>query len=248
MQVISGKYCECDNFSCLENEQKMCSGHGICDCGKCQCYENWSGDICECSLSINDCMSPFYKGSLCSGNGNCTCGKCNCSEEYDGEFCQKLRRSGEYCSILESCIKSKMLNTENDKFECRISNIELEDDVRVNAEKNEILCFTSDYCHHKFVYSFESNHIEVRVEKEKKCPETANISTIVFSIIGAILLLSIIAILLWRVLTMMYDRAKYAKFENDLKNSKFNTEENPLFKQATTTYRNPTYDLKKHIE
>jgi integrin beta 1 len=47
-EVISGQYCQCDNFSCNRENGLLCSGpdHGTCSCGVCQCYPGWSGDAC----------------------------------------------------------------------------------------------------------------------------------------------------------------------------------------------------------
>lgn len=38
-EVISGKYCECDNFSCKRDQGLLCGGpdNGICECGYCKC-------------------------------------------------------------------------------------------------------------------------------------------------------------------------------------------------------------------
>ena len=42
-QVVSGDYCECDNFSCDRYNGELCSGpdHGVCQCGKCVCNSEW---------------------------------------------------------------------------------------------------------------------------------------------------------------------------------------------------------------
>lgn len=49
----SGEGCECDDDlkKCMEtNSNKICSGHGNCVCGKCQCKmdeKKYSGKYCE---------------------------------------------------------------------------------------------------------------------------------------------------------------------------------------------------------
>ena len=43
LQVVSGDYCECDNFSCDRFNGELCSGpdHGRCECGQCVCNAEW---------------------------------------------------------------------------------------------------------------------------------------------------------------------------------------------------------------
>jgi len=94
-EVIWGKYCECDNFSCERDQDLLCGGpeHGICDCGRCVCKPGWSGDDCTCRTSNDTCIPP-NGGEICSGNGECVCGACKCEETIDG------RCLGKYCESL----------------------------------------------------------------------------------------------------------------------------------------------------
>ena len=57
-EVVSGEFCECDNFSCDRHHGLLCSGpdHGECVCGQCVCNSEWAVpgySACEynCSLS-----------------------------------------------------------------------------------------------------------------------------------------------------------------------------------------------------
>ena len=56
-QIVSGDFCECDNFSCDRYDGKLCSGpdHGSCSCGKCIClaaYDVPGYTACECQVCI----------------------------------------------------------------------------------------------------------------------------------------------------------------------------------------------------
>ena len=66
LQVVSGEYCECDNFSCDRYDGKLCSGpdNGRCVCGKCEClaeYDVPGYTACECVASNETCITPYGK-------------------------------------------------------------------------------------------------------------------------------------------------------------------------------------------
>ncbi|XP_063618741.1 integrin beta-PS-like [Cydia splendana] len=59
-EVISGPFCECDNFSCDRNMGLLCSGpaQGECVCGQCQCKPGYTGAACDCLLDTQSCIPP----------------------------------------------------------------------------------------------------------------------------------------------------------------------------------------------
>lgn len=38
--------------------------HGTCDCGKCNCTSNYTGEACGCSTLTKDCLDSKGVGSL----------------------------------------------------------------------------------------------------------------------------------------------------------------------------------------
>ncbi|RWS16459.1 integrin beta-PS-like isoform X1, partial [Dinothrombium tinctorium] len=70
----------------------MCSGRGVCHCGKCFCLQppdskqRIYGVYCECdNFSCNR-----VNGKLCNGEerGDCDCGVCKCSPGWTGSSCE----------------------------------------------------------------------------------------------------------------------------------------------------------------
>ena len=62
-------------------------------------------------------------------------------------------------------------------------------------------------------------------------------SGLVFMIVAV----GMLTILLWKVFTTITDRREFAQFEQEREKMKFNSNSNPIFKQATTTIMNPIY-------
>lgn len=65
-EIVSGPFCDCDNFSCDRYEGQLCSGpdHGYCECGQCKCYPEWDvpGELTRnCLLSCLIKVISFYK-------------------------------------------------------------------------------------------------------------------------------------------------------------------------------------------
>lgn len=92
-EVIFGKFCECDNFSCERHQGSLCGGseRGTCECGICRCLPGWTGSDCTCRVSNAACIHP--DGQICSGHGECVCGACKCEDTpenlYSGKYCGK---------------------------------------------------------------------------------------------------------------------------------------------------------------
>lgn len=74
----------------------------------------------------------------------------------------------------------------------------------------------------------------------------------IIGVITAVLLGGIIALIIWKVCTTIHDHREYAKFENERNNMKWQTNKNPLYKDAYTTFQNPIFNktdkqIQEHI-
>nr|KAG5690037.1 hypothetical protein BaRGS_009844 [Batillaria attramentaria] len=98
-----GRVCECDESQisseeslekCRKgNDTEVCTGHGECICGQCDCFflgpntaRRYSGPFCSCD---DYSCARSKDNSLCGGStrGKCNCGTCQCLEGWKGDAC-----------------------------------------------------------------------------------------------------------------------------------------------------------------
>ena len=111
-----------------------------------------------------------------------------------------------------------------------------------------------------------AGELKVWVQTTKECPVVVDIMGIILGVIGAIVAIGLMLILMWKVFTTIHDRREYARFEKEQRLAKWDAVrqttgtytvkfwressnfvtlfqgENPIFKSATSTYKNPTYN------
>lgn len=102
--------------------------------------------------------------------------------------------------------------------------------------------FDENDCLFKFVYGYDENKEPVvRVQETLECPPIVDILGIVLGVIGAIVAVGLALLFMWKVLTTIHDRREYARFEKERMMARWDTGENPIYKQATSTFKNPMY-------
>lgn len=242
----SGKFCHCNQRKCLSNEGDICSNHGTCSCEECNCVPGYTGRVCECQTD-EACRSPGQH-EICSGHGVCECGKCVCNstaeEGYSGQYCEDcLSCIGGKCSEFYDGVLCRFRDPTSKTCNLTVTVVEsLEDE----EERGARLCSfvdKEDDCMIFFTYRYldNSKSYEIRVQKEKECPEPAPIMAIVFGILAGIVLIGLLTLLIWKVATTIHDRREYAKFEKERQNARWNTEGNPLYKDPSNTFANPVF-------
>lgn len=122
-------------------------------------------------------------------------------------------------------------------------------DVASSDEENDekYCAFTdqTDHCRFYFVYGYTpQNKLYIKAQRTKDCPPEPPIFWIISGVVGAIVIVGLLFLLLWKLLTHIHDRAEYARFEKERMSAKWDTGENPIYKQATSTFKNPMYSGK----
>lgn len=248
-EIINGKYCECSNMDCPSDRDTdlICGGpdHGQCVCGNCSCNGNWTGPSCSCTTSTEGCMKD---GVLCNGYGSCQCGTCVCngSTVYRGKYCDECPSCAGKCSLNKDCVqclafKSGAIKAEDCSTRCKDFKISQVDEL--SPEMGERCTFKDDDdC--SFSFSYKENpgkDVLISVQKEKVCPKEAEALAVILGVVGGVLGVGLALLLIWKLLATIQDRREFAKFEKERQNAQWDTGENPIFKQATTTFQNPTY-------
>ncbi|EDO45831.1 predicted protein, partial [Nematostella vectensis] len=255
---IYGDKCQCNDFSCQEHQGLVCGGNerGVCDCGVCKCKDVYVGVNCgqrNCSLLDFECRKD--KGSpVCGGpdRGTCECGKCKCNRKYTGQYCEECPScEGGICSRSKDCIlctkfEKKSLDDCKKLNRCEpiVQSVEFVDKIETLTAKGLYRCEGArDKCTYYFTYDkrADGKTYDLYVQEKQDCPEPAPILAIVLGVVGGILLIGLLLLLIGKIMVSMVDRIEYKKFERDRMRSKWHREKNPLYKEAKTTFENPTY-------
>ncbi|XP_026061498.1 integrin beta-1-like isoform X3 [Carassius auratus] len=113
----SGKFCECDNFNCDRSNNRLCGGHGRCECRKCICDPNYTGSACDCSLDTSTCMASNKQ--ICNGRGICVCGMCRCTDsKFQGPTCEICPTCPGVCTVHKDCVQCRAFGSGDKKDTC----------------------------------------------------------------------------------------------------------------------------------
>uniref|UniRef100_A0A8C6WJD7 Integrin beta n=1 Tax=Neogobius melanostomus TaxID=47308 RepID=A0A8C6WJD7_9GOBI len=230
----SGQFCQCDNFNCDRSNNKLCGGHGRCECRVCICDYPWTGSACDCSLDNSTCMASNKQ--ICNGRGICECGTCKCTDpKFQGPTCETCPTCPGVCTEHKECVQCRTFGTGEKKDTCE----------RDCSYFNLIKERDANDCWFYYTYAVNNNtEKEVHVVETLDCPAGPDIIPIVAGVVAGIVLIGLALLLIWKLLMIIHDRREFAKFEKEKMNAKWDTGENPIYKSAVTTVVNPKYEGK----
>ncbi|XP_020286322.1 integrin beta-PS-like [Pseudomyrmex gracilis] len=263
-EMFYGKYCECDNFSCKRSGGQVCGGRGKCECGTCNCLPGWGGETCDCKETNSTCIPPSGGNvEICSGRGDCICGSCHCHERdnirYSGQYCEECPTCpGQRCEELKDCVECVAYDAgplaKENKCDLCMHDIDIVDDIEEDPAKDERnnarICPTpgDEGCTFVFKYQYHRNGtggdikiFKIQAQKERTCPTPINVFGIARNIVISTVIIGFLILFIWKILTTIHDKREYAKFEKERALAKWDRGENPLYKQAISTFSNPTF-------
>uniref|UniRef100_A0A8P4G366 Integrin beta n=1 Tax=Dicentrarchus labrax TaxID=13489 RepID=A0A8P4G366_DICLA len=253
-EIYSGKYCECDNFNCDRSNNKLCGGHGRCECRKCICDANYTGSACDCSLETSTCLAK--NGQICNGRGTCDCGICKCTNpKFQGPTCEICPTCPGVCAEHKDCVQCRAFEAGEKKDTCErdcsyFQLIKVKDRNQLPQPTDQSFPLThckerdANDCWFYYTYAIRNDTKEVYVVETLECPAGPDIIPIVAGVVAGIVLIGLALLLIWKLLMIIHDRREFAKFEKEKMNAKWDTGENPIYKSAVTTVINPKYEGK----
>ncbi|XP_071477554.1 integrin beta-3-like isoform X1 [Diadema antillarum] len=239
--VVSGRYCQCDNFNCPLYDGQLCGGpaRGRCECdmatqqSKCVCTSSYTGDSCNCLRSQEPCRAP--NGLICNAHGTCDCGSCRCEADspFKGATCFDCATCSGQCEVYQECVQCKAFNTgpltEQQCSMCVAEVIIVKSFPDVSYEYNCSVPHT-DNCSIVFVPYFANGTADVPtlyVLEEEVCPLVVpyrvDARWVAVGLAVAIVLIGILFIIIYKCYITYLDRKEYEEWERDKKNAQFSS-------------------------
>ena len=197
-------------------------------------------------------MHTFPFNKVCSGNGVCNCDHCECRTGCSGEFCENCFGEGP-CHKHAPCVRCQFEIAEYCE-KCDVQNVTF-----IKMQDNETLeCADIDYGRTDKCVIALGNGLEIHyVIDETDGEESTNtmqscivpiiqeeavpILYVIIGIIAGIVAVALILLILWKIAVTVYDRNELAKFNESIKDPKWTQEDNPIYRKATSSFKNPMY-------
>lgn len=102
-------------------------------------------------------------------------------------------------------------------------------------------------CFFAFKYEYvgkdknKDNIIKILVQKKPECPVPIDVFGVSMRVAISVILAGLLIIIIWKIATMIHDKREFEKFERERALAKWSRNVNPIYKQAVSTFSNPTF-------
>lgn len=255
-----GDFCSCEERFCpVGAGGAICSGQGKCNCDKCECNPGFTGNACGCTTENTTCLNKL-SGSVCTDAGSCTCGVCICSNysERIGDFCETCLPCASSCSRVVDCVSCLTIGGRECSSDC--SHIEIVSDktevpnyqkisfkncslaldgCEVLFQMDDLVLGTEDVVY--AVLSPDQSDYDKLRNDPGSCGAGLLIWPIPVGIVLGIILVGIVAIVVWKLLSLANEYLEYRQWMKSVREETSRSGSNPLFVDPTSRYQNPRY-------
>lgn len=196
-----GSACTCrttnDTCRASVDDTSLCSGHGECVCGECQCEKTEDnrrfGRFCE------KCPTCAAK---CRDFKDCV----QCEVYGTGPLSKKQGLCKENCTNIFSLVKVETLG-------------------EIQSEEEQFCTvYDENLCRFDFIYNDrDEKQIIVRTDQTLICSPKVLPFNVIISIVGSIVLIGLGTLLLWKFITMIQYRREFSRFEEERQKACWNT-------------------------
>lgn len=214
---------------------------------------------CECDP--DQCYNPRFPDGLCvnqvngqSSPARCGCRGCSCEANLL-EYRSTCVTMELMCAELSTCVLCYLNNPCSEPpcpvVDCHDAGYICQNrTIRQRGVDEEVTALLGgiqgtcqldfDDCEVEFRFSTDITvPIEIENSEEYSCPTSSVPWIIAGSLVGAILLLGLLALIILKICLVFLERVEYRKFTQELKGADFAPHENPLYITPQQDYQNP---------
>lgn len=245
----SGDRCSCatSNATCLAPGRSggaatECSGHGRCECGQCRCADTFYGAFCELSATdrTNALCAVYEPCVVCRLGGNSTndCGRLctgDDGEPFHVEWAQRIE-----VASAEDEETGREVGSAQSSAVCV---------VRLRSEQTTSSSTEDAHmCEHRFGYrvadddNYDGGGVRrishLRIVRQE-CGAPLSAAVVGAGIVLATFLLGFVALMGFKLVTVVQDRREFARFEKQLQQTKYEMGMSPLYRSPNRFYEVP---------
>nr|BAD15078.1 integrin beta Hr2 precursor [Halocynthia roretzi] len=241
--------CACHNDTCKQNQSTsvICNDRGQCECDTCDCSNKqlYNGAFCQTCIHP-DCTSI---DATCTGQLIRQCAECYNKQDRDQNpatdeckrFCGNEFLTTQFVTTFYKCDSCNSFSTSTECNQCsrHSTNGEPFTPVQCLAKQADTEC---DY-NYEIVWltTYRFQIYVKRYNKENDCPRPPDPLVIALPVVGAVVLIGIIALIIWKVIQTLRDKREYEKFKKEEDLRKWTKGENPVYVNASSKFDNPMF-------